>query len=247
MEPMNCTARVDADGAEIWAPTQSPLRVRADVAKALGIPEEKVKVHVTFLGGGFGRRLYVDDTVEAALVARAAGAPVQVTWNREDDFVGDWFRPCGRYDMRAGLDAKGNLVAWHNVVRAPSLSRQTSGNKSAAPGTLEGAVTMPYRAAAVRVEAAVPEVGVRIGAWRSVYAGQNSFADECFVDELAHAARKDPVAYRRAQLPPDHPFQAVLALAAEKAGRSRRRAGPAGSPATPASGPTWRRWPRCRS
>ncbi|HET8734059.1 MAG TPA: molybdopterin cofactor-binding domain-containing protein, partial [Anaeromyxobacteraceae bacterium] len=161
MEPLNCTARVDAKGAEVWAPTQAPLRARSDVAKALGLAEDAVKVHVTLLGGGFGRRLYPDDVVEAALVARGAGAPVQVTWSREDDVAGDLYRPCGRYDLRGGLDASGNLVAWHNVVRAPSLSRQSSGNRSAAPGTLEGAEQMPYRAGAVRIEAAVPTVGVR--------------------------------------------------------------------------------------
>ena len=222
MEPLNCTARVDAGGAEIWAPTQVPLRIRAQVAKALDLPEEKVKVHVTFLGGGFGRRLYPDDALEAVQVARAAGAPVQVTWTREDDFRGDWYRPAGRNELRGGLDAKGNLVAWHHVVRTPSLSRQSSGNRSAPPGVLEGAHEMPYRAGAVRIEAAVPEVGVRIGALRSVYASQNSFPDECFVDELAHAARKDPLAFRRAHLPPDHPLQAVLALAAEKSGWGKK-------------------------
>ncbi len=224
MEPMNCTARVDASGAELWAPTQGPLRVRADVARALGLPEDKVVVHVTFLGGGFGRRLYDDFAVEAALVARAAGAPVQVTWTREDDFQGDWFRPCGRNEMRAGLDAKGNLVAWHALVRAPSISWQGSGNRTGEPGVLEGSIGMPYRAGAVRVEAAVPDVGVRLGAWRSVYASQNAFPDESFVDELAHAARRDPVEFRRAHLPPDHPLQAALALAAEKSGWGRKPA-----------------------
>ena len=218
MEPMNCTARVDGNGAELWAPTQSPQRARTEVAGALGIPEEKVTVHVTFMGGGFGRRLYPDFPVEAALVARAAGAPVQVTWSRGDDFRGDYFRPCGRNELRAGLDAKGNLTAWHHLVRSPSLSRQSSGNRSAPPGTLEGAIGFPYRAGAVRIEAAVPTVGVRIGAWRSVYSSQNAFPEECFVDELAHAAGKDPLSFRQGLLPADHPLQAVLALAAEKSG-----------------------------
>ena len=216
MEPMNCTARVDAGGAELWIPTQAPLWARGDVAKALGIPDDKVTVHTTFLGGGFGRRSFPDFPVEAALVAKAAGVPVQVTWSREDDFLGDYFRPCGKNELRAGLDAKGNLVAWHHLVRSPSISRQNFGGRSGHPDVLEGAIAFPYRAGAVRIEAAVPTVGVRLGWWRSVYASQNAFPEECFLDELAHAAGKDPLAFRKGLLPADHPLQAVLALAGEK-------------------------------
>ena len=216
MEPMNCTARVDAGGAELWIPTQAPLWARGDVAKALGIPDDKVTVHTTFLGGGFGRRSFPDFPVEAALVAKAAGVPVQVTWSREDDFLGDYFRPCGKNELRAGLDAKGNLVAWHHLVRSPSISRQNFGGRPGHPDVLEGAIAFPYRAGAVRIEAAVPTVGVRLGWWRSVYASQNAFPEECFLDELAHAAGKDPLAFRKGLLPADHPLQAVLALAGEK-------------------------------
>ena len=220
MEPMNCVARVDAGGAEIWAPTQAPLWARGEVAKALGLPEEKVVVHVTFLGGGFGRRAFPDFVVEAAQVSKAAGAPVQVTWTREDDFCGDLFRPCGQNELRAGLDAKGNLVAWQHLVRSPSISRHHFGSagKPGHPDVVEGAVSIPYRAGAIRIDSAVPEVGVRLGWWRSVYASQNAFAEECFVDEVAAAAGKDPLAFRLALLPPDHPLRAVLTLAGEKAG-----------------------------
>jgi isoquinoline 1-oxidoreductase beta subunit len=222
MEPMNCTARVDADGAELWVPTQAPLWARADVAKALGLPDDKVTVHTTFLGGGFGRRSYPDFPVEAALVAKAAGAAVQVTWSREDDFLGDYYRPCGRNELRAGLDAKGNLVAWHHLVRSPSISRQNFGGRPGHPDILEGAIGFPYRAGAVRIEAAIPKVGVRLGWWRSVYASQNAFPEECFLDELAHAAGKDPLAFRQGLLPADHPLQAVLALAGEKSGWGKK-------------------------
>lgn len=224
MEPMNCVARVDADGAEIWAPTQAPLWARGDVAKALGISEAKVVVHVTFLGGGFGRRAFPDFVVEAAQVARAVGAPVQVTWTREDDFNGDLFRPCGQNELRAGLDAKGNLVAWHHLVRSPSISRHNFGSagKPGHPDVVEGAVSVPYRAGAIRVDSAVPDVGVRLGWWRSVYASQNAFAEECFVDEVAAAAGRDPLAFRLALLPPDHPLRAVLTLAGKEAGWGKR-------------------------
>jgi isoquinoline 1-oxidoreductase beta subunit len=222
MEPMNCTARVDADGAELWVPTQAPLWARADVAKALGLPDDKVTVHTTFLGGGFGRRSYPDFPVEAALVAKAAGAAVQVTWSREDDFLGDYYRPCGRNELRAGLDAKGSLVAWHHLVRSPSISRQNFGGRPGHPDILEGAIGFPYRAGAVRIEAAIPKVGVRLGWWRSVYASQNAFPEECFLDEVAHAAGKDPLAFRQGLLPADHPLQAVLALAGEKSGWGKK-------------------------
>lgn len=218
MEPMNCTARVDGNGAELWIPTQAPLWARGDVAKALGIPDDKVTVHTTFLGGGFGRRSFPDFPVEAALVAKAAGVPVQVTWSREDDFRGDYFRPCGKNELRGGLDAKGNLVAWHHLVRSPSISRQNFGGRPGHPDVLEGAISFPYRTGAIRIDAAIPMVGVRLGWWRSVYASQNAFPEECFVDELAHAAGKDPLAFRRGLLPADHPLQAVLALAGEKSG-----------------------------
>jgi isoquinoline 1-oxidoreductase beta subunit len=224
MEPMNCVARVDAGGAEIWAPTQAPLWARGEVAKALGLPEEKVVVHVTFLGGGFGRRAFPDFVVEAAQVSKAAGAPVQITWTREDDFGGDLFRPCGQNELRAGIDAKGNLVAWHHLVRSPSISRSNFGSagKPGHPDVVEGAVSVPYRAGAIRIDSAVPEVGVRLGWWRSVYASQNAFAEECFVDEVAAAAGRDPLAFRLALLPPDHPLRAVLTLVGEKAGWGKK-------------------------
>ncbi len=222
MEPMNCTARVDAGGAELWVPTQAPLWARGDVAKALGLPDDKVTVHTTFLGGGFGRRAFPDFPVEAALVAKAAGVPVQLTWSREDDFLGDYFRPCGKNELRGGLDAKGNLVAWHHLVRSPSISRQNFGGRTGHPDVLEGAIGFPYRSGAIRIDAAVPTVGVRLGWWRSVYASQNAFPEECFLDELAHAAGKDPLAFRKAHLPPDHPLQAVLALAGEKSGWGKK-------------------------
>ena len=224
MEPMNCVARVDAGGAEIWAPTQAPLWARGDVAKALGLPDDKVVVHVTFLGGGFGRRAFPDFVVEAALVSKGAGAPVQVTWTREDDLRGDLFRPCGQNELRAGIGSKGELVAWHHRVRSPSIARSHFGSsgKPGHPDVVEGAVSFPYLAGAVRVDSALPEIGVRLGWWRSVYASQNAFAEECFLDEVAAAAGKDPLAFRLALLPPGHALRPVLALAGEKAGWERK-------------------------
>jgi isoquinoline 1-oxidoreductase beta subunit len=224
MEPMNCTAHVRAGSAELWAPTQAPTWAQSDVARALGLEPEKVKVHVTFLGGGFGRRSMTDVPVEAALVSKAVGEPVQVVWTREDDMRHDYYRPAGRNELRAGLDATGRLVAWHHRVRTPSIGKQLFGAASrggGSPDVLEGAIGFPYGAGAIRVEAAMPEVGLRFGWWRSVYASQNAFPEECFIDELAAAAGKDPLAFRLEHLPPGHRLRGALQLAAEKAGWGR--------------------------
>jgi isoquinoline 1-oxidoreductase subunit beta len=218
MEPMNCTAEVKRDRAEIWAPTQGPTWAQEAVAKALGLPEEKVTVHVTFLGGGFGRRSMTDFPVEAALVSKACGGPVQVLFTREDDLRHDFYRPAGRNEL-AGALAGGEIVAWRHLVRTPSIARQLfgAGGRGGQPDVVEGAVGFPYRSRAVLVEAAMPEVGVRIGWWRSVYASQNAFPEECFVDELAEAAGKDPLAFRLEHLPEGHRLRGVLELAAAKA------------------------------
>ncbi len=217
---MNCTARVRGGSAEVWAPTQAPTWAQADVAKALGLPQERVKLHVTFLGGGFGRRAMPDFPVEAALVSKAAGAPVQVVWSREDDMRHDYYRPPGRNELRAGLDAAGKIAAWHHRVRSPSIGRQLFGGsgRGGPPDVGEGAVGFPYRAGAVRVDAAIPEVGLKLGWWRSVYASQNAFPEECFVDELAAAAGADPLAFRLAHLPPESRLRGALQLAADRAG-----------------------------
>ncbi|HEU4381906.1 MAG TPA: xanthine dehydrogenase family protein molybdopterin-binding subunit [Anaeromyxobacteraceae bacterium] len=220
MEPLNATAHVKGGSAEVWAPTQAPTWVRGEVAKALGLPEEKVKLHVALLGGGFGRKAIPDFPVEAALVARQAGGPVQVLWTREDDTRHDRYRPAGRNELRAGIDASGRLAAWHHVVRTPSISAQIFGNATRGehPDVVEGAVGMPYAASAVRVECAIAEIGLPVGWWRSVYASQNAFADECFLDEVAGLAGKDPLAFRLEHLPAGHRLRAPLELAAEKAG-----------------------------
>ena len=220
MEPMNCTADVRPGTAEIWAPTQAPTWAQAAVAKALDLPDDKVAVHVTFLGGGFGRRSMTDFPIEAAQVSRACGGPVQVLFTREDDLRHDFYRPPGRNELRAALGG-GTLAAWRHLVRTPSIARQLFGSavrNGAIPDVVEGAVGFPYRAGAVVIEAAIPEIGIRIGWWRSVYSSQNAFPEECFMDELAEASGKDPLAFRLEHLPEGHRLRGVLALAAEKGG-----------------------------
>ncbi len=218
MEPMNCTARVTAKGAELWAPTQAPTWAQGEVAKALGLPEGAVAVHTTLLGGGFGRRAIPDFPVEAALVARAAGAPVQVVWTREDDMRHDLYRPASRHELRASVDAAGRLTAWHHRVRAPSIAAQLFGGRAGRPDVVEGAADVPYAAGAVLVDCVTPALGLRVGWWRSVYSSQNAFAEECFLDECAAAAGQDPLAFRRALLQRHPRLRGVVELAAEKAG-----------------------------
>lgn len=223
MEPMNCVAHFRGGKVEIWAPTQAATWARSSVAEALGIPEDAVSVHVTFLGGGFGRRAFPDFVVEAAQVSRAAGAPVQVTWTREDDMRHDFYRPPGRNELRGGLDANGKLVAWHHRVRTPSIGESLGqAQRGGRPDVVEGAAGVPYTAAAIRVDQATPDIGVPLGWWRSVYSSQNAFPEEVFVDELARAAGKDPLAFRLAHLPPTSRLRGVLALAAEKAGWGKK-------------------------
>ena len=220
MEPMNCTAHVRGGSAELWVPTQAPTWAQGAVAKAFGLPEEKVKLHVTFLGGGFGRRALPDFAVEAAQVSKAAGEPVQVLWTREDDVRHDHYRPAGRNELWAGLSNDGKLLAWHHRVRTFSIGQQLFGTprRGDRPDVVEGAATTTYVAGALRVDAAIPEIGLPLGWWRSVYSSQNAFAEECFVDEVALAAGKDPLAFRLEILAASSRLRGALELAAAKAG-----------------------------
>jgi isoquinoline 1-oxidoreductase beta subunit len=223
MEPMNCTADVRGGRATLWSPNQAPQWHQQAVAKALGIAPEEVTVHTTLLGGGFGRRAMPDFSVEAALVSKAAGAPVKVLWTREDDMGHDFYRPASLHRLAAGLDAQGRLGAWTHRVVAPSITQQVFGRPSFQPGgkrpdMVEGAWDLPYGVPAIEVDYAMPEVPVPIGWWRSVYASQTAFANECFLDEIAAAARRDPLELRRELLAADPRLRGAVELAAEKAG-----------------------------
>ncbi len=219
MEPMNCTAHVNGDRVELWAPTQAPAMAIPALQKDMGFAPERVTLHTTFLGGGFGRRAMADFVVEAAQVSKAAGVPVQVTWTREDDMRHDFYRPPGLNQLTGAVDAAGRLAAWHHVVRAPSVAQQLFGSaaRNGHPDTAEGAIGFPYQAGAVRIECAVPKLGVPLGWWRSVYASQNAFPEECFLDELAALAHADPLAFRLAHLPAGNRLRGVLELAAARA------------------------------
>jgi isoquinoline 1-oxidoreductase beta subunit len=205
MEPMNCTADVSGDGCEIWAPSQTPQDARSQAAEALGLPLEKVTVHVTLLGGGFGRRLENDYVVEAVNVSQAIKKPVKVVWTREDDMRHDFYRPASHNHLRAGIDRKGAPVAWlHRIVGPP------------AGGLVTGGSTPPYAIPNLLIDSHFVETGVPTGAWRSVGYSLNCFVTECFLDEIAHAAHRDPYEYRIGLLPESSRLRGALRLAATK-------------------------------
>jgi len=233
MEPMNCTANARNGECELWAPTQIPGAAAESVAQALGIPRDHVKVHVTFLGGGFGRRLIQDYAVEAALISREAGAPVQVVWTREDDIHHDFYRPGAYHVFKAGLDGAGKPLAWMHRAVSPSIAVFYSGTGISLGAAAEvNAPDFPaYCVPNFRLEFARAESGMPLGYWRSVENSGNQFAISSFLDEVAGAAGRDPLEFLLGVLGPPRRIdlggnngmidverrRRVIQLAAEKA------------------------------
>ncbi|HVH08985.1 MAG TPA: xanthine dehydrogenase family protein molybdopterin-binding subunit [Gemmatimonadales bacterium] len=220
MEPMTCTAHVRADGCELWAPTQNQTRAQEVAAELTGLPKEQVRIHTTFLGGGFGRRLEPDFVSEAVRVSKAVGAPVKVIWSREDDVQHGFYRPAGYNKFAGALDAAGNPVAWsHRIVAPPILLKFGPLEKGIDRTLVDGAANLPYQVPNVLVDqVAVDLLPVPRGFWRSVGISQNAFVTECFFDEMAAAAGKDPYELRRSLLHDKPRHLRTLELAAEKAG-----------------------------
>ena len=222
MEPMNCTAHVRPNGCDVWAPTQNQTRAQEVAAELTGLSKDRVRVHTTFLGGGFGRRLEPDFVAEAVRVSQAVGAPVKVIWSREDDVQHGFYRPATYNKFTAGLDAAGAPVAWsHRIVAPPILLKFGPLDKGIDRTLIDGAANLPYAIPNVLVDqVAVDLLPVPRGFWRSVGISQNAFVTECFFDEVAVAAKQDPFELRR-QLLRDKPRHLrTLELAAEKAGWS---------------------------
>jgi isoquinoline 1-oxidoreductase beta subunit len=221
MEPPNCTVHLRAGECEVWAPTQVANDAHETAARVAGLPQEKVTVHVTLLGGGFGRRLEVDDVEEAVEIAKSAGAPVKVMWTREDELKHGFYRPATYHVLRAGLDGAGKLVAWTHRIVGPNILARVAPEAvkdGVDPTTVEGARNLPYAVPNLEVDCVQEDPGVPVGFWRSVGSSQNAFVVECFLDEVATAAKRDPVELRR-ELLAGHPrHRGVLDLAAEKAG-----------------------------
>jgi CO/xanthine dehydrogenase Mo-binding subunit len=231
MEPGNCTAHFQGTACELWAPTQVPQDCRDSVAQALGSDPDRVKVNVTLMGGGFGRRLEHDYAVEAAQVSKAAQAPVKVIWTREDDMRFSMYRPASLHQLSAMVDGAGWPVAFTHRIIAPSISGQKGqpGPNGIDPDLSDEAAFV-YALPNISLEYVQTETAVPLGWMRSVYALQVAFASESFIDELAHAAGKDALDYRLHMLAMDQDIsfftstwhtarmRAVLQMAADKAG-----------------------------
>ena len=240
MEPMNCTVHIRPDGAEAWVPTQGPQWAQSVIAGVSKLPPEKVVVHTTLMGGGFGRRYQADFVMEAAQVAKAVGKPVMVLWTREDDMQHDFYRPASYHRMWGALDAQGNLAAWKHFQSSTSIAAmwRQNGTEQAENGEFGTAAFIPYKSANYRVEYTLAKSGVPRAWWRSVEHSTSGFVVESFVDELAAAAGVDPLEFRLRLMGDDRKIEdftnpkegkpldtarlkGVLKLAAEKAGWSK--------------------------
>jgi isoquinoline 1-oxidoreductase beta subunit len=225
MEPLNCFVDLRPDSCEIWTGTQFQTVDRDNAAKVAGLNPEKVSIHTTLLGGGFGRRAnpHSDFVVMGVEVARAVKKPVKVVWTREDDIKGGYYRPMWYSRLTAGLDSDGNPTVWNHTLVGQSImagspfeSRMVKDGIDAT--SVEGAREVPYEIPNVLVSLHSPRIGVPVQWWRSVGHSNTAFVVESFIDELAHATGKDPYLFRRMLLA-NHPRHlGVLDLAAQKAG-----------------------------
>ncbi len=227
MEPENCTAEVNADGCDIWTGTQFQGVDQMTVAKRLELKPEQVRIHTTFLGGGFGRRAnpQSDFIMEAVEIAKAAKQPIKVVWTREDDIHGGYYRPMWLSHLRATLAKDGKPAAWAHTIVGQSIFAGTlfagAFIKDGVDGaSVEGAADSPYLEAVPvhRVDLHSPTSPISVLWWRSVGHSHTGFVVESFVDELAHAAKQDPLKYRQALLPEKSRERLALDLAAEKFG-----------------------------
>jgi len=213
MEPMNCTAYVQTNHCEVWAPTQHPQAARQVASNVSGLPLTAVTLHVTLIGGGFGRRVETDFVVEAVQISSAIGAPVKVVWTREDDLEHDFYRPASYQELRASLTAQGLPDAWTHIAATQDTDRD---DHQAQPAT-DGA-DMPYNSAIKHISGSQISSAVPAGIWRSSNYSNTIFAVESFVDEIAAAGGIDPYHLRMQLLSNNPRLQRVVQLAASKAG-----------------------------
>jgi isoquinoline 1-oxidoreductase beta subunit len=227
MEPLNCAVRIGSDKCEIWTGTQFQTLDQKVAAQITGLTPEQVEIHTTFLGGGFGRRATPtsDFVAEAVHVAKAAGKPVKTVWTREDDVRGGYYRPAYLHRLRVGVDGDGRPAAWQHVMVGQSIIAGTPFEPGMVRNgvdatSVEGVADSPYITALgdYRVELHSPKTGVPVLWWRSVGHSHTAFVMESMIDELAAAAGKDPVEYRRALFEHHPRHLGVLNLVAEKSG-----------------------------
>ena len=230
MEPINCTAYVQKDQCDVWAPTQGQTVAQMVASEVSGLPPEKVNIHTTYMGCGLGRRAAPDFVVEAVIASKATGKPVKVVWTREEDIKYDFFRAATCHRIEAGLDGQGQLIGWSHKAVAGSIMKDIDpeGIKDGVdimslwglvdfPGSPDGNRIL-YEIPNFYLEFLISELPVPVAPWRSVQNGPNAFVTECFIDEMAHAAGKDPLEFRLPLLKESKRAQRVLKVAAEKAG-----------------------------
>lgn len=227
MEPLNYTADVRADGCDVYGGSQAQGLVARAVAGITGLSPDKIKIHQTLLGGGFGRRAELDFVTEAVVISKEVKKPVKVIWTREDDTRHDLYRPASLSKFSAGLDESGKPLFWHHRLVNSSIMERLGKVFGMPPqkldnSSIEGAENIAYEIPNILVEWVHKETGVPVGFWRSVGHSHTAFVVECFLDELAAEAGKDPYEYRLSLLGNDKRKSAVLKLAAEKAGWSKK-------------------------
>jgi isoquinoline 1-oxidoreductase beta subunit len=228
MEPLDAVVKLHANGCEIWAGDQFQTVDQANAAATAGLKPEQVKIHTLLAGGSFGRRanMVSDYIVEAVSIAKALdanGVPVKLQWTREDDIQGGRYRPIYVHRLEAALDNDGGLVGWRHRIVGQSIMAGTAFAavmvKNGVDGTsVEGAANLPYAVPNMAVELNTTETGVPVLWWRVVGSSHTAYATEAFVDEIAHAAGKDPFAFRQAMLEHHPRHKAVMELAAKAAG-----------------------------
>ncbi len=224
MEPMNCTAYVQRDKCEVWAGTQDPNGARKIATKITGLSKKQVEVNVTFLGGGFGRRAFNDYVSEAVEISNEMKKPVKMIWSREEDMQHDYYRPSSVHVMVGAFDQNNNITTFKHRIVAPSIlftqivKMPFHFKEKADIIAVEGAKHLPYEIPNMQVDYQMTETPIPLGWWRSVYNSQNAFATECFMDELAEKAGKDPVQFRLDLLPNSSRDVGVIKMVVEKSG-----------------------------
>src|SRR5262245_60977031 len=221
MEPLNAVAHVRADGADVWSGMQIQSVARQTAATITGLAPEKVQIHTVYLGGGFGRRGGADFVGEAVEISKVAGVPVKLQWTREDDLQHDTYRPASLTKFTSALDENGMPTVWNVRVVCPSFAGLRNGVDRTG---VEGIAEIRYAIPNILVEYHPPAVGIPVSYWRSVGYSHNTFFTESFLDELAAAAKQDPVDVRRRLLAKAPRMLGVLELAAEKAGWGKQLA-----------------------
>ncbi|MFW2366549.1 MAG: molybdopterin cofactor-binding domain-containing protein [Desulforhopalus sp.] len=219
LEPINCTAHVEKDRCRIWVPTQGQTTAQNVAAKITGLPVEKIELMTTPAGGGFGLRSMPDPVIDAVLLSQKMGRPVKVMWTREDDFTNDYCRPGSVSQVKAGLDKNGQVVAWSQKVASPSIMSKIMPSyvqNGIDTTSIQGIPDMAYDLTNRRIEYVLMDLPIPIGFWRSVGYTMNTFMVETFIDELAHAAKKDPVDFRLGMMRKDSRPHRTLSLLAEK-------------------------------